>query len=97
MRYDIIFAPEAVHDLKRLRANIRAVVKDAIVKHLRHEPTKLSRSRIKRLKGLAQPQYRLRIDEVRVFYDVNEDRVEILAIVAKADASSWLAKVGKRS
>ena len=97
MRYEIILAPEAVQDFKRLRANIRAKLKDAIEAHLRHEPTKLSRSRIKRLKGLEQPQYRLRVEEVRVFYDVLEDRVEILAIVAKPEAEAWLAKVGRRS
>ena len=41
--------------------------------------TKRSKSRIKRLRGLRHPQYRLRIDEIRVFYDVEGDRVEILA------------------
>jgi mRNA interferase RelE/StbE len=40
--------------------------------HLRHGPTKLSKSRIKRLRGLEQPQYRLRVGETRVFYDVTE-------------------------
>jgi mRNA-degrading endonuclease RelE of RelBE toxin-antitoxin system len=97
MRYEIILAPEAVQDFKRLQANIRAKLKDAIETHLRHEPTKFSRSRIKRLQGLEQPQYRLRVDEIRVFYDVSGKRVEILAIIAKTDASAWLAKVGKRS
>jgi len=97
MRYEIIIAPEAVHDLKRLRASTRATVKDAMETHLRHEPTKLSRSRIKRLRGLAQPQFRLRVDDVRVFYDVVENRVEVLAVVAKADAARWLAKVGRES
>jgi len=97
MRYEIILAPEAVRDLKRLRANARGEVTDAIETHLRHEPTKLSRSRIKRLKGLEQPQFRLRVGEVRVFYDVSGDRVEILAIVAKDDATAWLTQVGKRS
>jgi len=96
MRYQIILAPEAVRDLKRLPANVRAAVKDAIGTHLRHEPTKLSRSRIKRLRSMAQPQYRLRVDEVRVFYDVRNKRVEILAIVNKADAADWLTTEGKR-
>ena len=96
MRYEIIFAPGAVQDLKRLRANVRATVKDAMEVRLRHEPRKVSRSRIKRLKGLDQPQFRLRIDDVRVFCDVVEGRVEVLAIVSKADAARWLAKVGKK-
>jgi mRNA-degrading endonuclease RelE of RelBE toxin-antitoxin system len=58
--------------------------------HLRHEPTKVSKSRIKRLRGLDQPQYRLRVDEIRVFYDVTETSVEVLAIVSKAEAQDWL-------
>lgn len=64
--------------------------------HLRHEPTKVSRSRIKRLTGLAQPQFRLRVDDIRVFYDVTKGRVQVLAIVAKVDVVAWLARMGKR-
>ena len=97
MRYEIILAPEAVEDLRLLRANIRAEVGDAIEKHLRHQPTEVSRSRIKRLRGLAQPQYRLRVGEVRVFYDVIEGQVQVLAIVAKADAANWLMDRGKET
>jgi mRNA-degrading endonuclease RelE of RelBE toxin-antitoxin system len=55
----------------------------------------VSRSRIKRLKGVERPQFRLRVEDVRVFYDVSEKRVEILAIVLKEDAEDWLAKVGR--
>ncbi|MBI2910403.1 MAG: type II toxin-antitoxin system RelE/ParE family toxin [Chloroflexi bacterium] len=90
MRYEIILSPEAVSDFKALKAGIRATVRDAIEKHLRFEPTKESRSRIKRLRGVSRPRYRLRVDEVRVFYDIHEDRVEILAIVDKSQASVWL-------
>ncbi len=43
---------------------------------------------------MAQPQYRLRIGELRVFYDVVGAEVQILAIVAKSDAESWLQKAG---
>jgi len=95
MRYEIVFAPEAIEDHRPLRANIRAEVRDAIEKHLRHEPVKVSRSRIKRLKGIAQPQYRLRVGEVRVFYDVVEGQVHILAIVSESDAAKWLIDRGK--
>jgi mRNA interferase RelE/StbE len=96
MRYDIILSPEAVEDLKLLDAHTKAKVKDLIEIHLRHEPTKTSKSRIKRLKGLKQPQYRLRIDEIRVFYDVEGNRVEILAIISKARAVEWLGKAGEK-
>ena len=94
MPCEIVLAPEAVEDLQALKANLRATVRDALETHLRHEPTKTSRSRIKRLRGLRRPQYRLRVGEVRVFYDVSGATVEILAIVAKSEAESWLAQFG---
>src|SRR5216110_244471 len=96
MRHDILLAPEAVEDLRDLRANIRSAVRDAIEEHLRHQPTKVSKSRIKRLRGFSRPQYRLRVvDDIRVFYDVSENIVEVLAIVPKSQADAWLAKHGE--
>lgn len=96
MRYDIVLAPEAIEDLDNLKANVRATVRDAIEQHLRHQPTKVSKSRIKRLRGLSHPQYRLRVgDDIRVFYDVTEAEVQVLAIVPKSDAEAWLAKYGE--
>jgi mRNA-degrading endonuclease RelE of RelBE toxin-antitoxin system len=96
MRYKIVLAPEAVEDLNLLTANVRAEVKDGIETHLRHEPKKLSKSRIKRLRGLKRPQYRLRVNEVRVFYDVAEDTVEVLAIIEKSAANQWLERNAQR-
>jgi len=90
MRFEILLAPEAVEDLRRLRAQVRAQVRDAIERHLRHEPKKESQSRIKRLTGLSRPQYRLRVGDVRVFYDVTESQVEVLAIILKEGAQKWL-------
>ena len=97
MAYEIILAPSAVKELDALRADIKGRVRDAIELHLRHEPTKVSKSRIKRLRGLDQPQYRLRVDEVRVFYDVQENTVQVLAIVSKAQADAWLKAQGTPS
>lgn len=95
MRYEVILAPEAVEDLRSLKANVRSAVRDAIEKHLRYAPARTSKSRIKKLRGMSRPQFRLRVDEVRVFYDVTERVVEVLAIVHKSDAQSWLEKVGE--
>ncbi|WP_197685027.1 type II toxin-antitoxin system RelE family toxin [Bradyrhizobium canariense] len=88
----IVLAPEAVEDYKRLSARVRAEIRAALETHLRHEPEKLSRSRIKRLRGLRQPQYRLRVGDVRIFYDVTDTTVQVLAIVSKQEASVWLAQ-----
>jgi mRNA interferase RelE/StbE len=92
MVFQIILAAEAISDLRSLSAHDRAKVRDALEVHLRHDPTKLSKSRIKRLRGLLRPQYRLRVDELRVFYDVDGAEVQVLAIVAKSNADEWLNK-----
>jgi hypothetical protein len=34
------------------------------------------------------------VEEVRVFYDVSGSSVEVLAIVPKPEAESWLARCG---
>jgi mRNA interferase RelE/StbE len=94
MPFDIVLAPEAVGDFRSLRASVRAEIRAALETHLRHEPEKASRSRIKRLRGLRRPQYRLRVGEVRIFYDVTEQTVQVLAIVVKKEAESWLAQFG---
>ena len=95
MRYEIILSPEAERDYKRLKARIRSEVRDALELHLRHEPTKVAKSRIKRLRGLSQPQYRLRVGDIRVFYDVAPNSALILAIILKADVDRWLQEAGK--
>jgi mRNA-degrading endonuclease RelE of RelBE toxin-antitoxin system len=94
MPFDIILAPEAVEDLKSLKTHLRTEVRAALETHLRHEPGKTSRSRIKRLRGLRRPQYRLRVGDIRVFYDISGAAVEILAIVTKSETESWLAQFG---
>ena len=96
MRDEILFAPEAVEDFEDLAANVRAEVRDCIESHLRHEPRKTSKSRIKRLRGYSRPQYRIRVgDDIRVFYDVTEHAVKILGIVAKSHALEWLERYGE--
>lgn len=96
MAFTVVLAPEAVQDFRRLTAGERSKVRAALETHLRNEPTKMSRSRIKRLRGLLRPQYRLRVDEIRVFYDVSGTIVEILAIVQKLEADEWLAQFANR-
>ena len=94
MAYEVILSPQAVDDLGALDARARAEVRDHIEVHLTHEPSKTSRSRIKRLRGLAQPQFRLRVGDVRVFYDVVGSQVHVLTIVTKEQAQQWLSAFG---
>ncbi|MEK7686659.1 MAG: type II toxin-antitoxin system RelE/ParE family toxin [Verrucomicrobiota bacterium] len=94
MPYEIRVADNAREDFLALDARWRSAVKAAMETHLRHEPTKESKSRIKRLRGFRQPQYRLRVDMIRVFYDIEGDYVNVLGIVPKDRAEEWLARHG---
>jgi mRNA-degrading endonuclease RelE of RelBE toxin-antitoxin system len=92
MPYEIELTDDSKRDIQALRSFDRRKVLDAIERHLRHEPTKESQSRIKRLRELARPQYRLRVDDIRIFYDIVGEVVEIIAVVAKPQAAEWLAR-----
>lgn len=94
MAFEIILAPAAARALENVSVPIRTGIKKARDVHLTHEPTKVSKSRIRRLRGLSQPHYRLRVGDIRVFYDVTETQVQVLAIVTKAEAQSWLDEQG---
>ena len=95
MRHEIVFAPTAVSEVRSLNAHLRSAVRDAIEISLRHAPTQVNKSRIKRLRGLLRPQFRLRVGDVRVYYDVKESTVEILAVVPKSKAAAWLKEEGE--
>lgn len=47
--------------------------------------------------GMSRPQFRLRVGEIRVFYDVAEKTVEVLAIVPKSIAAECLEMAGSKS
>jgi mRNA-degrading endonuclease RelE of RelBE toxin-antitoxin system len=92
----IVITTNAAEDFKSLDARRRAAVRDALKIHLTHEPTKESKSRIERLKDITTPQYRLRIDDLRVFYSVIGTDVIIQGIVSKEGANQWLKERGKK-
>jgi mRNA-degrading endonuclease RelE of RelBE toxin-antitoxin system len=101
VRYEIIFSPEAEADIAALKASDRTKALEGIETFLRYEPEKTSKSRIKRLREMHRPQYRLRIDELRAFYDVSYTEegkgiVEVLRVREKSEAMEWLAEFGRR-
>ncbi|MBO0797426.1 MAG: type II toxin-antitoxin system RelE/ParE family toxin [Blastocatellia bacterium] len=96
MAYRIVLTDNATEDYKALDARRRAKVRDALSIHLIHEPAKESKSRIKRLKDLSHPQYRLRIDDLRIFYDIAGNDVVVLAIMSKEKTDEWLKEHGEK-
>ena len=95
MRYGIQITEEAELDLDDIRAFYREEILDGIVEHLRYEPTRESRSRIKRLELLDSPAYRLRVGDYRVFYDVDEVAAEVvvLRVMGKEESLAYLEEL----
>ena len=61
---------------------------------MRHEPTKISRSRIKRLRGLRRARVSASWRRGQDFCDIVGNTVEVLAIVRESKASEWLRRTG---
>jgi mRNA-degrading endonuclease RelE of RelBE toxin-antitoxin system len=98
MPFEIELVRGAKEDLKRLRKTDQVKILDRIEKQLSHEPTRQSRSRIKRLGGAVLPPFRLRVDEFRVYYDVDEAerKIVIYGAIRKTDSEMWLARSAGR-
>ena len=83
--YTIILKRSAIADLDALRKYDATQIANAMERHLQHDPTKESKSHIRRLRGITNPDYRLRVGDYRVFYVVDEDarRVDVLRVMHK--------------
>ena len=90
MPYEIRYSNEAIERLKELRVFDRTAILDQIEQVLSVNPTVVSKARIKRLREPAPTQFRLRVGEFRVFYDVEEEFVLIIQILGKQDSTDYL-------
>jgi mRNA interferase RelE/StbE len=75
----------AENDIRELRKFEQVKVLEGIEKHLSHQPRLESKSRIKALRQPYWSQYRLRIEEIRVYYDVEDElhQVQVLRVLVK--------------
>jgi mRNA interferase RelE/StbE len=83
--FRIVFRPRAAGQVRQLRRADAVVILDAVESQLQYEPERVSRSRIKRLRGKQDATYRLRVGEYRVLYDVVEDQVIVIAVLHKRE------------
>jgi len=96
-QYEIFLKSAAVRDLDRLRKYDAATIADGIEKFLETDPRRESKSRVKRLRGIRDPDYRLRIGEYRVFYSVDDakKRVNVLRVLHKDQTRKYYQEVQK--
>jgi mRNA-degrading endonuclease RelE of RelBE toxin-antitoxin system len=79
--YQIQFARSAQEHLVYLTARQQAVVLDAVKRQLRHEPLRETRNR-KPLRPNPLAPWELRVDGLRVFYEVDARETELVNILA---------------
>lgn len=85
MAYRIEYSPDAEEHLRALTARQRATVLDEVDEQLAHEPTVETRNR-KPMRPNPIAPWELRIGDLRVYYDIEEEpknRVTILAVGIK--------------
>ena len=90
MAYEIRFSDVAVEQLKKLRAFDRTAIQDEVDEVLGTNPTLESKAKIKLLRQPAPTQYRLRVADFRVFYDVEGENVNVIQVLTKQDAIAYL-------
>ncbi len=95
MAFEIEFATEAETDLDGTQPFYRKQILNGIEEHLRHAPMQVSRARIKQLRSVISPAFRLRVGEYRVFYDVDEVRqvVTVLRVLSKEHSLQYLEEI----
>jgi mRNA interferase RelE/StbE len=95
VKFAIEFTDLALRQLRDLARSERLLVLEAVERFLSHEPEKVSKSRIKRLRGFAVPAYRLRLGELRIYYSVTNQTVTIHGTAPKDDQDDWLQRFGQ--
>lgn len=81
MSYRIEYSPLTEEHLRVLTARQRAMVFDAVDEQLEHEPDVETRNR-KPMRPNPLAPWELRIGELRVYYEIEEDPERVVMIVA---------------
>ena len=95
MEFHVEFTTRAVKDLKKLPTIAqKQILKES--SRLETEPFQF-KDKIKKIRGVNFPCYRLRIDfqsdSFRLFYGIDENIVYVLRIIAKKDADKIINRI----
>ena len=94
MPYRIEYSPDAEEHLRALTARQQTIVLDAVDKQLVHQPTIETRNRKPMRPNPAAP-WELRIGNLRVYYDVEEDPEPVVYIRAAGVKERNRVRIGK--
>ncbi len=90
MAFAIEYSEESLNQLRELRAFERSAILGQIRQVLSTSPMQTRKARVKRLRQPAPTEYRLKVGEYRIFYDIVEDIVDIRQILSKTDSVPYL-------
>ena len=95
MNFHVEYTTRAVRDLKKLPKNVqKQILKESV--RLETEPFQF-KNKIKKIRGINFPCYRLRIDyqadSYRLFYGIDENIVFILRIISKKYADKIIDRI----
>ena len=90
MKYEVRYSDRALERIKTLRAYDKAAIFERIAQLLTNAPTRASKTAIKLLKQPAPTQYRLRVNDFRIFYDVEGHEVMVMEVLSKEESIPYL-------
>ena len=90
MAYEVRYSDVAIEQLRKLRAFDRTAILDQIEQVLGVNPTLESKARVKQPRQPAPTQFRLRVGDFRVFYDVEPTVVYVIQVLSKDDSVAYL-------
>lgn len=94
MAYCIEYSPDAEDHLRALTARQRAIVLDTVDKQLMHQPTVEARNR-KPMRPNPLAPWELRIGNLRVYYDVEEEPEPVVYIRAVGVKQRNRVRIGR--
>jgi mRNA-degrading endonuclease RelE of RelBE toxin-antitoxin system len=91
MPYRIEYSPDAEGHLRALTAAERSIILDAVDEQLVNQPTAVTRNR-KRMRPNLVALYELRVRDLRVFYDAEEEPEQLVLIraVGRKDGNRFI-------
>lgn len=94
LTYSIVFSPQAVSHLRVLTARQRAVVRESVEVQLTVDPVSRTRN-CKPMKAGGPASWELRVGELRIYYDVEEEPVPTVHILAIGIKRRRVVRIGR--
>ena len=92
--YSVVYQKTAIKDFKRIDKSNLKYITDSILKFtnnfsFEYEQEHLKTGKIKKLQGMNEELYRLKLRTYRVIYKKEEDRLIILVVAVKSRENSY--------